>query len=116
MTAKPDSTSSSITERFMFAMVLAGIWTLMNWIALLGSLLFAAGGLIALCKQFRATPVPDRWRVMKTGVASALVFVVVLQIQVGYNVGKYLARQDNATCGQSTHRMPGHSSTGCPAR
>lgn len=108
--------ASSVSTHFMFAMIFIGIWPLTNWIPLFGAVLFAAWGSMELCKRFRATPPPDRRRVLATDVVAALAFLVVAQVQLGYHAGKFMALQDNARCAALTQGTPGHASRGCVAR
>lgn len=99
----------SASTRFMFATVLVSVWPLTSWLALVGSALFAVWGAAALYKQSRRVPASDRGRAVTIGLASALVFIVVALLQVGYNAGKYMAVQDNASCRAGAQSAPDNS-------
>jgi hypothetical protein len=108
-TKNSQAAASSASTKFMFAAVFISIWPFTSWLALVGSALFAVWGAVALYKQSRRTPAPDRGRVFMTGVVSALVFVAIALLQIGYSAGKYMALQDNATCSAFAQSAPNSS-------
>ena len=108
-TGKTTDPSSSVGTRFAFATMFMGLWVLMNWVCLLGALLLACWGCLGLFQQYRRTPAQHRRTVMVSSVISALVFLVVAQVAVGYNAGKYMAQQDGPACAAYGPSTPNNS-------
>ena len=115
---KSGHVATTAATYFMFATIFMALWPLMNRLFLFGSAVCAVLGAIALYRQFCSTPAQARLRTMASSMVSALVFILFAQVQIGYNVGKYMALQDSAACSFIAQGVPNISSqrTRCARR